>query len=482
MSGLFRGLLRVPRAFWQSVRICRQFDPDVVIGVGGYSSGPVGARRLADAQAAPPSRSRTRCRVHQPAPLGRFVDAVLIGLPPGGGEVSARKTQPPRQSDPSRLPDNYLQRSPASDRLSIFVTGGSAGCARPQPSGWPKPWRSSLPDRPPLQVLHQTGVKDQPEIAARYAKLESDRPASAGGGVSSTTCRGRMPGRSPGVPAPGVHHHRRADGLQEAAILVPFPFAADDHQTVNAAQMVEGGRGAPCSGKDLTAQKLAGEIRTLEGDRNRPRADVQGERRAGETGGGAGDRRRLRFTLPGTAGQGGAALPPARSEIHPSSAIDYRRFESSTFAVRDLERGTVFRNKKVKVHFGRDRGIGMSGIAELLLNLGLPGERSRPQESRDHQAHSPRWAGSSAPGTGPENVAPTWTVVVTSSAVKKNNPEVIAARTAASGDPRAEMLAELMRLKKGSPSPARTEDDHHLPDRHGGGPRGLRPTAVVGGS
>jgi len=39
--GLLRGLGRVPRSLWQSRRILRRFDPDVVVGVGGYASGPV---------------------------------------------------------------------------------------------------------------------------------------------------------------------------------------------------------------------------------------------------------------------------------------------------------------------------------------------------------------------------------------------------------------------------------------------------------
>ena len=39
--GTLRGIGRVPRALWQSGRILRRFDPDVVVGVGGYASGPV---------------------------------------------------------------------------------------------------------------------------------------------------------------------------------------------------------------------------------------------------------------------------------------------------------------------------------------------------------------------------------------------------------------------------------------------------------
>ncbi len=39
--GFLKGLFSLPRALWQSVKILRKFDPDVVLGVGGYASGPV---------------------------------------------------------------------------------------------------------------------------------------------------------------------------------------------------------------------------------------------------------------------------------------------------------------------------------------------------------------------------------------------------------------------------------------------------------
>ena len=56
---------------------------------------------------------------------------------------------------------------------------------------------------------------------------------------------------------------------KKPAILVPFPFAADDHQTVNARSLVESEAALLLPEKDLTAQKLAAEIRALESDRNR---------------------------------------------------------------------------------------------------------------------------------------------------------------------------------------------------------------------
>ena len=109
----------------------------------------------------------------------------------------------------------------------------------------------------------------------------------------------------------------------------------------------------------------------------------------------------------------------------------------------------MFRNKKVKVHFVGIGGIGMSGIAELLLNLGYRVSGSDLKES-DITKRLASLGGSVVAGHRAENVAADVDVVVTSSAVRKNNPEVVAAKDRGIPViPRAEMLAELMRLKEG---------------------------------
>ncbi|MCJ7601152.1 MAG: UDP-N-acetylmuramate--L-alanine ligase [Desulfobulbaceae bacterium] len=104
-------------------------------------------------------------------------------------------------------------------------------------------------------------------------------------------------------------------------------------------------------------------------------------------------------------------------------------------------------NKTKHIHFVGIGGIGMSGIAELLLNLGYGVSGSDLKQSditrrlqslggKIYQGHNGAWVGNAD-------------VVVISSAVKENNPEVLAAREAfIPVIPRAEMLAELMRLKK----------------------------------
>jgi UDP-N-acetylmuramate--alanine ligase len=109
----------------------------------------------------------------------------------------------------------------------------------------------------------------------------------------------------------------------------------------------------------------------------------------------------------------------------------------------------VFRNKKVKVHFVGIGGIGMSGIAELLLNLGYRVSGSDLKESEITRRLA-SLGGQVVIGHRSDNVAPDVDVVVTSSAVKKGNPEVtVAKERGIPVIPRAEMLAELMRLKEG---------------------------------
>ena len=142
----------------------------------------------------------------------------------------------------------------------------------------------------------------------------------------------------------------------------------------------------------------------------------------------------------------------------------------------------MFRNKKVKVHFVGIGGIGMSGIAELLLNLGYRVSGSDLKESEITRRLA-SLGGSVAIGHRAENVSPDVDVVVISSAVKRGNPEVAAARQRSIPVvPRAEMLAELMRLKDGvaiAGSHGKTTTTSMIATvlAHAG----LDPTAVVGG-
>jgi len=104
--------------------------------------------------------------------------------------------------------------------------------------------------------------------------------------------------------------------------------------------------------------------------------------------------------------------------------------------------------KVKKVHFVGIGGSGMSGIAEVLLNLGFEVSGSDLSEGATTQRLKSLGA-KVTKGHAAENVAAVDAVVI-SSAVKEDNPEVVAARAhKIPVVPRAMMLAELMRLKQG---------------------------------
>ena len=138
--------------------------------------------------------------------------------------------------------------------------------------------------------------------------------------------------------------------------------------------------------------------------------------------------------------------------------------------------------KTQHVHFVGIGGIGMSGIAELLLNLGYKVSGSDIRQS-DITRRLKELGGTIYVGHQREAVAGA-DVVVTSSAVQENNPEVQAAYEAhIPVIPRAEMLAELMRLKKYGIAIAGSHGKTSTTSIVGWllAEAGLDPTVVIGG-
>src|SRR6185436_7777377 len=141
----------------------------------------------------------------------------------------------------------------------------------------------------------------------------------------------------------------------------------------------------------------------------------------------------------------------------------------------------MFRKRDVAIHFVGIGGIGMSGIAEVLLNLGYPVSGSDLKSSEVTR----RLASLGAKihlGHQPDQVAAA-DVVVVSSAVGADNPEVVAARASdIPVIPRAEMLGELMRVKDGvavAGSHGKTTTTTMIASVLA--QAGLDPTAIIGG-
>jgi UDP-N-acetylmuramate--alanine ligase len=142
----------------------------------------------------------------------------------------------------------------------------------------------------------------------------------------------------------------------------------------------------------------------------------------------------------------------------------------------------MFRKRDVAIHFVGIGGIGMSGIAEVLLNLGYPVSGSDLKAS-DVTRRLVTLGGRISTGHAAENVAEA-DVVVISSAVHPDNPEVAAARhLGVPIIPRAEMLGELMRVKDGvavAGSHGKTSTTSMIAAVFA--QAGLDPTVIIGGN
>jgi UDP-N-acetylglucosamine--N-acetylmuramyl-(pentapeptide) pyrophosphoryl-undecaprenol N-acetylglucosamine transferase len=158
--------------------------------------------------------------------------------------------------------DNYLQSRPTvtDGHFRLLVVGGSLGAR-----GLNTRMLEALPhlgscER--MDIVHQTGTADLEMVKAGYAAAGVaaevvpfvDDMSAAYGRASLVLCRA------------GATTVAELTICKKASILVPFPFATDDHQAVNAGALVEAGAALMVREKELTGELLARELRRLAGE------------------------------------------------------------------------------------------------------------------------------------------------------------------------------------------------------------------------
>jgi UDP-N-acetylglucosamine--N-acetylmuramyl-(pentapeptide) pyrophosphoryl-undecaprenol N-acetylglucosamine transferase len=276
--GALRGLLRLPRALWQARRIVREFRPDAVIGVGGYASGPVVLMaRLAGVPTAICEQNSIPGLTNKL--LGRVVRAVFVsfegtrrffqpartvvsGNPVRRGLVQklldARTAAAPHDSAEPALPATAAASAAAEPRaVHVLVSGGSLGAVAVNPLAADA--LIALAREAPLAIVHQTGEKGLAETIERYRAA----------GVAAE-CHAFIKDMAAAYQRADVIVCRAgATTVAELAItgvpavFIPYPFAADNHQELNAREMADGGAALMFRQADLTADRLAGALRPL---------------------------------------------------------------------------------------------------------------------------------------------------------------------------------------------------------------------------
>jgi UDP-N-acetylglucosamine--N-acetylmuramyl-(pentapeptide) pyrophosphoryl-undecaprenol N-acetylglucosamine transferase len=265
--GALRGLLRLPRALWQARRVVRQFAPDAVIGVGGYASGPVVLMaRLRGVPTAICEQNSIPGMTNKI--LGRIARAVFVSFDRTRRFFKPRKTvvsgNPVRRELVHKLlgeagASGMSGASPAgaTERVHVLVSGGSLGAVAVNELA--SEALIALARTMPLSIVHQTGERSLDATVQRYAAA----------GVAAE-CRAFITDMADAYQrADLVICRAGATTVAELAIsgkpavFIPYPFAADNHQEVNARDMADAGAALVFRQAELTASKLADALRPL---------------------------------------------------------------------------------------------------------------------------------------------------------------------------------------------------------------------------
>ena len=253
---------RLVRALWQSLRVMRAVNPDCVIGMGGFVTGPGGLSAWL---------SRRPLLVHEQNAiagmtnriLARFAKTVMEAFPGSFGErVITRCTGNPVRSDVAALPSPDERMAGRTGKIRVLVVGGSLGAQAINERMPAAVARLSESLRP--EIRHQCGERNYDRALAAYGDAGVEATvepfirdmAEAYAWADLVVCRAGALTISE-LCAAGV-----------GALLVPFPHAVDDHQTRNAEYMVKA-RGAILMPQDkLTDELLADTLAELLGNRD----------------------------------------------------------------------------------------------------------------------------------------------------------------------------------------------------------------------
>jgi UDP-N-acetylglucosamine--N-acetylmuramyl-(pentapeptide) pyrophosphoryl-undecaprenol N-acetylglucosamine transferase len=252
-----KGLAILPKSFVSARRVIREFGPDVVVGAGGYVSGPVVLmasllRRptlVMESNALPGWTNRV---------LARFVDRAAVSfeqaLPYFRGKAVV--TGNPVRREFFEIPPK--RREPGV--LSLLVFGGSQGAhAINEAMIAALPGFKHLPVT--LRIKHQTGAADFEKVNAAYAQAGWSEQAEVRSYIDNMVSDFAQADLV--ICRAGATTTAELIAAGKAAIMIPFPYAADDHQRKNAEALQAAGAARMIVQQELSGERLAKELGEL---------------------------------------------------------------------------------------------------------------------------------------------------------------------------------------------------------------------------
>lgn len=256
----FRSAIKIPKGILQSVFILKTFKPSIVIGVGSYSAGPVviGAWLmriivvLHEQNTIPGITNRI---------LSYFAKRIYISFEDTKQRLKSRKVyytgNPVRKGFLEQAAVSNRTHKNSSDKKNLFtilILGGSQGAHALNMAVIES--LTHLKDNGNFFFIHQTGVQDEREVKHAYQSLNIssviqaffDDMVQQYKQADLVICRS------------GATTVAEITAMGKSAIFVPYPFAADNHQAVNAKSLANIGAAEMILEKDLCTKLLTRRI------------------------------------------------------------------------------------------------------------------------------------------------------------------------------------------------------------------------------
>lgn len=256
-----RSILQLPPALKEAGDILRRFDPHLVFGVGGYVTGPVllAARMrkvpvcIHEQNSVPGLANRM---------LSRVADRIFLSMP-CQYRFPERKTRMVGNPVRSDIIDAAGKKQGRSGKeVTLLVLGGSQGAHRVNMLVVDALRDIAAEVGTGLTVIHQTGLKDADAIRRSYEEL--GLRAEVGPffrDMAAIYARADIV-----VSRAGATTLAELAVMGLPALLIPYPYAADNHQLTNARYYEAGGAARMLPEAELTKAKLAAEIMELIGN------------------------------------------------------------------------------------------------------------------------------------------------------------------------------------------------------------------------
>ncbi len=247
----------LPRAVWQASRMLNEFAPDVVIGVGGYASGPAMLAAII---------KHVPTLAFEPNVVPGFANRVVAKFVSGAAVHFEETAKYFRHAEVTGVPvrQAFFDIAPKrSGTPTVLIFGGSQG-AHAINEAMIRCLPVLLREAPGIHIVHQTGERDYNDALVAYQKMSQseanfkfevskfiEEMPAAFARADLIVCRS------------GASTVAEIAAAGKPAVFVPFPRAADDHQRINAEALAKHGAAVVVEESKLEGVWLAETIAAL---------------------------------------------------------------------------------------------------------------------------------------------------------------------------------------------------------------------------